>query len=133
MDQTQQKQDALFWTDVIKNVTPLEGKEKLAPPSFPKRLTVISKETTELKKELDLHGLTIQEAYETTKRFLLIHQKRGSLKVHVITGKGLNSHGLIKREIEFWLETPDFRSVISSYKWENGGGSLLIMLKRIKK
>ncbi len=133
MDQIQQKQDILFWTDLIKSVTPLKGKEKMARPSFPKRLTVISKKETELKKELDLHGLTIQEAYETTKRFLRFHQKRGSLKVHVITGKGFNSPGLIKKEIEFWLETPDFRGLISSYEWKNGGGSLLIMLKRIKK
>jgi DNA-nicking Smr family endonuclease len=43
--------------------------------------------------ELDLHGLGVKEALETTREFLELSRRAGLLKVAVIFGKGKGSPG----------------------------------------
>lgn len=53
---------------------------------------------------LDLHGQHLQQAYESLKKFLLLHNDIGSKKVTVITGKG----GRIRTELPYWCEKYKF-------------------------
>ena len=83
---------------------------------------------------LDLHGLTVEEAYQTLCRFITVHIKEGSKKITVITGKGSpKKEGLIHHEIQNWLDTSFFLDKIREVRWLNGGGALEISLKRKKK
>ena len=101
---------------------------------MPKRLRVHPVPERTLMMTLDLHGLTVEEAYQILRRFLMVHLKEGSKKITIITGKGSpQKEGLIHHEIQNWLDTPFFKSKINEIRWLNGGGALELRLKRNKK
>jgi len=79
---------------------------------------------------LDLHGYTIQEAYDKLKIFINKHKEYKSKYVIVITGKGsIKKEGAIHKEIRDWLLTEEFKEKIKSSEWINGNGALKIFLK----
>ena len=57
-----------------------------------------------LKYSLDLHGLTIQQAFNATRQFLEEHNLNGSRTAVLITGKG----GKISDELPLWAENLGF-------------------------
>lgn len=120
------------WESFLKSVKPLKGRNKMAFKEVPPRLRVRRSPMGALVYEIDLHGKTVQEAYELTKRFIALHFNQGSKEVRIITGKGTLSKGLIKNEIGLWFDTGEFQEKISSFAWENDGGVLKIILKRNK-
>lgn len=125
------KDDLDVWQAVIKTVQPLsqEAKKKAV---IPMPLKVYAAPTRFLQNILDLHGLTLQEAYESVRTFVSLHQTKGSRVILIITGKGIQGNGKIKKEIPFWFETPFFREKIKEFKWINNGGTLEIQLKKKK-
>ena len=60
-----------------------------------------------ISKTLDLHGLTIQKAYERTREFLVYCQEEEFRYVRVITGKS----GQICIEFPTWIETWNYSIV----------------------
>ena len=125
--------DLKLWEIVKKTLKPLRGRQAVEPMSFPKRLRVHPAPERTLLSVLDLHGLTVDDAYQTLRRFLTLHIQNKSKYITVITGKGSREkEGLIHHEILNWLEQPAFRGKINEVKWLNGGGALEIRLKRQK-
>lgn len=128
------KSDLSLWESLRQTLKPLTGRRAVQPVSFPKKLKVRRAPERELMSVLDLHGLAVEEAYQTFRRFIMIHHRENTKLITVITGKGgLHSEGLIHKEISGWLETPFFKEKINQTRWLNGGGALEIMLKRKKK
>lgn len=79
---------------------------------------------------LDLHGYTIQEAYNKLNAFIDKHIIYKTKYITVITGKGsYTKEGLIHKEIENWLSTKVFNTKIKNFEWINGNGALKIFLK----
>lgn len=70
---------------------------------------------------LDLHGMTVQDAYDRTRAFLSV----SSGSVMVITGKS----GIIRAEFPYWLDGFD---AVASYRECNGGGAFKIALRKRK-
>lgn len=120
------------WFELIKTVKPLSKAEK-QQSDVPPRLRVYGAPMRLLQNTLDLHGLTVQEAYNTVRRFFCLHHQAQTKIISIITGKGIQGTGLIKKEILFWLETPFFKDKVHSFKWINEGGTLEIQLKRKKR
>lgn len=128
------KSDLSLWKSLCQTFKPLAKNRMLQPVSFPKKLKVRRAPERELMSVLDLHGLTVEEAYQTLRRFILIHHRENTKLITVITGKGSpHSEGLIHKEISGWMEIPFFKEKINQTRWLNGGGALEIMLKRKKK
>ena len=125
--------DVAEWERLIKTVKPLKKKDDLHYDAVPPCLTVYRAPDKMLKYELDLHGLTLEEAYHSVKRFLALHWQNESHQITIITGKGKKGTGKIKNEISFWLETPVFKEKIRETEWLNDGGVIRITLKRKKK
>lgn len=127
--------DISSWEELKSSVNPLKNKRKtdIVEIPLPPKLRITTRLVPELSFTLDLHGLQVAEAYEALKKFILRHQKKGSLHVMVITGKGLKTSGLIKSEIMNWLDTDFFTDKVRLAKWKNDGGALELTLKRIKK
>lgn len=96
----------------------------------PKRLSVIRKMPQELPLMLDLHGLTVQQAFDTTVRFLTVHYRAGTKEVVVVTGKGTMGEGLIKKEFDAWMKNQKIQKYIRTVMWQNRGGAVKITLKR---
>ena len=60
----------------------------------------IKYQTIQLHDVLDLHGLTLQQAFTAVQNFILQHQENGSKVITIITGK----KGRIKNELPIWCE-----------------------------
>lgn len=128
-----EKNDITLWENVKKTLKPLTQKKASEPVPFPKRLRVHAAPKRELLFTLDLHGLTVEEAYQVLRQFITLHVQENSKTITVITGKGNKTkEGLIHHEIQNWLETPFFKEKINRTMWLNGGGALEILLKRKK-
>ena len=83
-----------------------------------------------LPRQLDLHGLTLQEAFIKVKAFIRSHFENQTKTIHIICGKGRGNSGLIKNEIGFWLEQENDK--ITSFTWQNDGGAVRICLRKKK-
>jgi len=125
--------DISLWESIKKTLKPLVSGRVKEPRPFPKKLRVHAVPERVLMVTLDLHGMTVEEAYQTLKQFIAVHVREGSHLITVVTGKGSpQKEGLIHHEIQNWLDTSFFRDKIQAIRWLNGGGALEIRLKRKK-
>ena len=123
-----------LWESIKRTLRPISKNRTQEPHPMPKRLKVHAVAERTLMMTLDLHGLTVEEAYQTLCRFFTLHEREGSKKITIITGKGSPAkEGLIHHEIQNWLDTPFFKGKINEIRWLNGGGAMEIRLKRNKK
>ena len=122
-----------LWEALKKTLKPLKKTRFAQPTPFPKRLRVHAPPARELLDILDLHGLTVQEAYRTFHQFMVLHIRNRSRVITIITGKGTKEkEGLIHHEIMNWIEDKNLQSKITQVRWLNGGGALEIRLKKQK-
>ena len=86
-----------------------------------------------LQGELDLHGLTSDEARDTLADFLLDARARGARCVRVIHGKGLTSpkkEPVLKGKVRNWLaHWDDVLAYCEAPPHAGGGGAVLILLR----
>ena len=125
--------DLSLWENIKKTLRPLKKCQDVEPSPMPKKLKVNAPPERTLLYTLDLHGLTIEQAYQTLRLFIGLHIREKSRSITIITGKGSpQKEGLIHREIKNWLDTPFFQEKITEIRWLNGGGALELTLKRKK-
>ncbi len=89
--------------------------------------------------KIDLHGLTVDQAYQKLIEYFSVNYKKKNLFHIVVTGLGNKTNGeefftgKIRRQFPFWLDTEKFQSMIKSYspcKIQHGGlGAFYIKLK----
>ena len=120
--------DEHLWEEVKSSVKPVKRKVKR---DLPKRLHVIRGTPKLPEKILDLHGLTVQQAFETTNRFIKRSRRAGLKEITIITGRGTTGSALIKNEFLGWLENPALNPYIRTYQWQNRGGAMKITLKKM--
>ncbi len=88
--------------------------------------------------KIDLHGLTVDQAYQKLIEYFSINYKKKNLFHIVVTGLGNKTNGeefftgKIRRQFPFWLDTEKFQFMIKSYspcKVQHGGlGAFYIKL-----
>ena len=118
-----------IWKSVIENVKPLHVDNKYTYIK-PVNKTKLKKEIEYISYELDLHGYSVQEAYENILDFIKKHYENKSKYITIITGKGTDKkEGLIHKEIIDWFDTDEFILYIKNYEWINNNGALKIWLK----
>ena len=122
-----QIKDIQVWENLKKD---LFAEHNCPKRDIPKRLRVLQKEKTALPSMLDLHGLTVQQAFEATAGFLAGHFRAGTKDVLIVTGKGTMGEGLIKKEFDGWLKNPSLYRYIRYASWQNRGGAVKITLKK---
>ncbi len=89
--------------------------------------------------KIDLHGLTVDQAYQKLIEYFSVNYKKKNLFHIVVTGLGNKTNGeefftgKIRRQFPFWLDTEKFQFMIKSYspcKKQHGGlGAFYIKLK----
>lgn len=98
------------------------------------RLRQLKKGTLRVDLELDLHGLTKDEALESLARFVAGAYNRGQQAVLVITGKGNNSPGepVLQGAVVSWLRDKG-RGMVAEFapapRVMGGSGALVVFLK----
>lgn len=126
------EEDKKVWEAFAKTVTPI-GHTRL---SFMQKVRHFFLPSVSLSNRLDMHGLTVQQAYETFLDFLALHVNAGTRRIVVITGKGQKGQGLLKKEFPLWLEKKEIKDKISKVETppeaKGGSGALILYLKRKK-
>ena len=119
--------DDQLWEEVKKTVKPVRRRAK---KEVPKRLRVVRCAPKALQTILDLHGQTVQQAFESTNKFIQKARRTGVKEITIITGRGTTGKALIKNEFEDWLENPKLSPHIRTHTWQNRGGAIKITLKK---
>ena len=87
-----------------------------------------------IEARLDLHGLTAAQAERRLTRFVDQAVRNGVRCVLVITGKGSEGKGVLRRLVPLWLKTPPLSGQIlaisQARQADGGGGALYVMLRR---
>lgn len=89
----------------------------------------------EIDYKIDLHGLTIDEAYNKIRLLFNKAELNNYRCLLIITGKGLHSQNqTIKQSIIEWFKEPFFSNKIIKYtdaqKIHGGSGAIYVLLKR---
>lgn len=100
----------------------------------PNRRHRIAKARDPIGARLDLHGLTQDRARATLERFLIRAWDEGFRAVLVITGKGVQGDGILKRHAPEWLAAPHLAHIVAGIsdaaRHHGGEGALYVALKR---
>jgi DNA-nicking Smr family endonuclease len=124
--QSLDKMDVTF-RDELPDVEPLK-------PVAINRLRQLKSGAIRIDLELDLHGLTREEALESLKHFISGAYNRGQKAVLVITGKGNNSPGepVLQGAVVSWLRE-NGKTMVAEFspapQQMGGGGALVVFLK----
>lgn len=103
-------------------------------PANSSRLRQLRKGAIRIDLELDLHGLTREEALSSLEQFVLSAFNRGQKAVLVITGKGNNSpdEPVLLGAVSSWLRDKG-RSMVAEFspapRQLGGGGAFVVFLK----
>ncbi|MBR4126998.1 MAG: Smr/MutS family protein [Alphaproteobacteria bacterium] len=89
----------------------------------------------QIDARLDLHGYTLDKAFDVLKNFIHDQSRRNARCLLVITGKGgLLGRGVLKAEMPVWMNSAEIRSLVLSYTTaqpkDGGDGAFYILLKR---
>jgi DNA-nicking Smr family endonuclease len=88
--------------------------------------------TREPQAELDLHGLTAEEARASLERFLREARAQGLGKVLIIHGKGTHSRGkpVLEGTVRAWLERSPLAGAFGRAERRHGGGGATWVILR---
>jgi len=96
----------------------------------------------EIEAKLDLHGFTVDAAYDKVRNFIFESYNQGKRCVLIVTGKGykqtdddiFSSKGVLREKVPEWLNGFDVRPLILSISNPpeklGGRGALYIILRR---
>ena len=112
-------------------------KNKIFNNTFEKFIKLLNKRKTEPDGIIDLHGLKLQEAKLILKNYIFQAYNNDRRNILIITGKGLNKTGVLKKEVPIWLNEREIKKILISYenapKSFGGEGALIIRLKNKEK
>ena len=149
-----------LWQNQLKDVKPLskvkkipeeDKKEVLPPPPQPQKDPPLKKAKStdvlqpfqrrevrqvQIEAQLDLHGLSLERAYDILEQFLRRAQEKHFKTVLVITGKGsLSEEHTLRHQLPRWLEETPLKSMVSSYHnpaqlHHGGAGAYYVRLRK---
>jgi len=112
-------------------------KNKIFNNTFEKFIKLLNKRKIEPDGIIDLHGLKLQEAKLILKNYVFRAYNNNKRNILIITGKGLNKTGVLKKEVPIWLNEREIKKILISYenapKSFGGEGALIIRLKNKEK
>jgi DNA-nicking Smr family endonuclease len=86
-----------------------------------------------IQRQLDLHGLRVDQAREALGRFIRESQQAGLRCVRVVHGKGLGSPGrtpVLKSRVHRWLvQKQEVMAFVQARPAEGGAGALVVLLR----
>lgn len=100
----------------------------------PRRKHRIARERDPIEARIDLHGMVQDQARAALMGFLRRAQDEGYRSVLVITGKGVQGDGIIRRRTPEWLGDAALRDVVAglshAHRRHGGDGAFYVALKR---
>jgi DNA-nicking Smr family endonuclease len=82
---------------------------------------------------IDLHGYSLKMAKQNLETYILKSYENNFRNILVITGKGLNNQGVLKKEVPVWLEEKKIKNYLISFEkapnTNGGSGALLLRIR----
>jgi DNA-nicking Smr family endonuclease len=82
---------------------------------------------------IDLHGFKLQTGKLKLQKYIVYAHERNIRNILVITGKGQNQKGVLKKEVPIWLKNEEIKKFLISFevapKNLGGEGALLVRVK----
>lgn len=89
-----------------------------------------------IQRQLDLHGLRVEDARERLGSFIRDANKQGLRCVRIVHGKGLGSPGkapVLKRRVYNWLlQKDEVLAFVQAKPADGGAGALVVLLAPVK-
>ena len=85
---------------------------------------------------IDLHGKTIEKAYDMVMHFLTFAKQKEFRCILIIHGKGMRQKqkALMKSYVAHWLrQIPEVLAFHSAPEWKGGTGAVMVILKKGEK
>lgn len=105
-----------------------------APPAERSGEKKVRRGKLSIAATFDLHGHTQVSAANALPSFLERQQADGARCVLVITGKGREGQGVLRRNFLLWLESPGARRLVSGYAEAHpkhgGAGAFYVFLRK---
>ena len=90
-----------------------------------------------IQRQLDLHGLRVDEAREALGQFIRLSYRTGLRCVRVVHGKGLGSPGktpVLKGRVQSWLvQKKEVLAFVQARPADGGAGALVVLLQPSKR
>ena len=90
----------------------------------------------EIDDRLDLHGMTEARAHRALHQFVSTAIRRGDRTLLVITGKGAQGQGVLRRKVPQWVKEPPLREAVLALSEaspkDGGSGALYLRLRRMR-
>ncbi|WP_411287425.1 Smr/MutS family protein [Phenylobacterium sp.] len=100
----------------------------------PRRKRRIARERDPIGARLDLHGLDQDRAKVVLEGFIRRAWEDGYRAVLIITGKGVQGDGVLRRRTPEWLAAPSLAGIVAgiseAHRTHGGEGALYVALKR---
>lgn len=100
----------------------------------PRRRHRLARERDPIAARIDLHGMNQDVAKLSLERFLQRAWDDGYRAVLVITGKGVQGDGILRRRVPEWLSARDLAPIVAgvseAHRRHGGEGALYVALKR---
>jgi DNA-nicking Smr family endonuclease len=144
------KDDKKIWTDYVSNLN--HHTIKFKPNKYvksnksPYKINIketksfsklLNKGLLKLDNIIDFHGYRLNDAKIVLKNFVIISYKSNYKNILVITGKGQNNSGALKKELPNWLCEKEISKYIISFvhapKNLGGQGAVIIRVKNKNK
>ena len=117
----------------IKRRTPQSSREGVDDIE-PNRKTRIARERDPIGARIDLHGMTQDRARAALEGFLARAYDEGCRAVLVITGKGVQGDGVLRKAAPEWLAAKHLAHIVAgvseAHRRHGGAGALYVALKR---
>lgn len=108
--------------------------KQIIAPIQPRQKRKISREQREIEAVLDLHGKTLASAQPALHRFIMESVRQRRRCVLVITGKGKEGTGILKKMLPEWLHQEETLGHIAGFSpaglRHGGSGAFYLLLKK---
>lgn len=100
----------------------------------PKQVRRVNRGKDPIEARLDLHGYHAAAAHDVLSRFIKEGSARGLRWVLVVTGKGVQGQGVLRREVPLWLRSSELAPLVVGFEeaapHKGGGGALYVRLRK---
>ncbi len=86
------------------------------------------------QRVLDLHGRTVQAAFNAFEHFIAAARADGIRCVEIVTGRGAGEGGVLRRELPHWINLPQMRGAIlaATHPHRANVGAVVLLLRRVR-
>ena len=139
------KSDKQTWDNYIANFNNFSINLKNRKKNLVKKKTISTSRLTAFQKGkkkipqgiLDLHGYRLKTAKIILHNYIINAYKKKIRSILIITGKGRNNTGVLKKEVPLWLNDKKLINLLINYETApnkfGGEGALLVRIKNKNK